>query len=283
MSDEIKVALSKFVELDRPKQECSSYDIFVLQQALFDKGYGGFDLIGALPIEISIKIFEQLTAKDLCACGEVSKKWRSVTQDSSIWKKKCIEMYYGDERRLYVSKGKLLEKYGWEKVYQQLYRIENNLRNGRAKSFRLLKGHRERINDAKLKENILVTGSADRTVRIWNVETGECINALSGNSFSSTGELLRELRGHVTAVRCISISKNYVASCAFDGSLIVWNWRTVFDFNSRKGLMYPKSQDTIDIDKEVVRTLNIDDNQVIIGYLSGKIGILGFDDYNYDH
>ncbi|CAJ0871747.1 2619_t:CDS:2 [Entrophospora sp. SA101] len=231
MSDEIKVALSKFVELDRPKRKNYSYDIFVLQQALFDKGYGGFDLIGALPIEISIKIFEQLTAKDLCACGEVSKKWRSVTQDSSIWKKKCIEMYYGDERRLYVSKGKLLEKYGWEKVYQQLYRIENNLRNGRAKSFRLLKGHRERINDAKLKENILVTGSADRTVRIWNVETGECINALSGNSFSS----------------------------------------------------YPKSQDTIDIDKEVVRTLNIDDNQVIIGYLSGKIGILGFDDYNYDH
>nr|CAG8590986.1 12244_t:CDS:2 [Entrophospora candida] len=265
MSDEIKVALSKFVELDRPKrknylqcliEECSSYDIFVLQQALFDKGYGGFDLIGALPIEISIKIFEQLTAKDLCACGEVSKKWRSVTQDSSIWKKKCLEMYYGDERRLYVSKGKLLEKYGWGKVYQQLYRIENNLRNGRAKSFRLLKGHRERNSfssvDFLLDEKILAASTFfSRSSFVWNMETGE---------------LLRELRGHVTAVRCISISKNYVASCAFDGSLI-----------------YPKSQDTIDIDKEIVRTLNIDDHQVIIGYLSGKIGILGFDDYNYDH
>src|SRR6266498_2422858 len=174
----------------------------------------------------------------------------NITNESTIWRIKCLEMVYIDQG-VKAAKDMKIPKEGWKKMYQQQYRREVNWNNGRVRTVKFLRGHRERITDAKLKENILVTGSADRTVRIWNIKTGECIRTLCGNSFScvdflleeqivaastffrssfiwnmETGELLRELSGHVSAVRCISLSKSYVASCAFDGSLIVWNWET---------------------------------------------------------
>ncbi|CAG8592052.1 4358_t:CDS:2 [Funneliformis mosseae] len=259
MQNEIERVLSEFRILDREKrkifllslvEECDPHEVFTLQQGLKLKGFGAFDIIGSLPPELSVKIFAFLDGKNLCACREVCKTWMNITNESAIWRLKCLEMLKIDKGAK-SAQNMNIPKEGWKKWYQKQYRREVNWINGRVQTVNILRGHKERISDAKLKENILVTGSADRTVRIWNIDTGECIRTLCGNSFScvdflleeqivaastffrssfiwnmETGELLRELSGHVSAVRCISLSKSYVASCAFDGSLIVWNWRT---------------------------------------------------------
>ncbi|GES83443.1 F-box/WD repeat-containing protein 7 isoform X3 [Rhizophagus clarus] len=231
-------------------EECDPHEIFTLQQILESKGFGKFDIIGALPPELAVKIFAFLNVKDLCTCREVCKTWVNITNESTIWRLKCLEFLYVNQG-ITVVQNLDIPKEGWKKMYQKQYRREINWNNGKVQTIKFLKGHEERVTDAKLKENILVTGSADRTVRIWNIKTRECIHTLCGNSFScvdfliedkivaastffrssfiwnmETGELLRELRGHVSAVRCISLSRSYVASCAFDGSLIVWNWKT---------------------------------------------------------
>lgn len=174
----------------------------------------------------------------------------NITNESTIWRLKCLELLYVN-KSIPAAQNLNIPKEGWKKLYQKQYRREINWNNGQVQTIKFLRDHTERVTDAKLKENILVTGSADRTVRIWNIETGECIRTLCGNSFScvdflieekivaastffrasfiwnmETGDLIRELKGHVSAVRCISLSRSYVASCAFDGSLIVWNWKT---------------------------------------------------------
>ncbi|RIA97209.1 WD40-repeat-containing domain protein [Glomus cerebriforme] len=260
MQNEVESVLSQFKSLDRENrkvfllsfvEECDPHEIFILQKILKSKGLGMFDIIGALPPELSVKIFAFLNGKDLCTCREVCKTWMNITNESTIWRLKCLEMLYINQGITTTAQNMNIPKEGWKKMYQKQYRREINWNSGQTQTVKFLLGHRERITDAKLKENILVTGSADRTVRIWNIETEECIRTLCGNSFScvdflleeqivaastffrasfiwnmETGELLRELSGHVSAVRCISLSRSYVASCAFDGSLIVWNWET---------------------------------------------------------
>lgn len=44
------------------------------------------DFVTTLPEEVSILIFSQLSAIDLAKCNEVSKKWRQLTNDPSLWK-----------------------------------------------------------------------------------------------------------------------------------------------------------------------------------------------------
>ncbi|CAG8457205.1 16711_t:CDS:2 [Acaulospora morrowiae] len=255
---QIEKAISHFKELDKEQrklfleglvEECNPQEIYTLQQILQDKCCNRFDIVSALPLELSIKIFKQLDGKDLCNCREVSHRWKNITQDSTIWKTKCLEILMLDQR-LEVAKEKESSNEDWEYFYRKLYRKEINWKNGKAQRIKFLKGHKDRVNDAKLKDNTLVTGSADRTVRIWDLETGQCKLTLNGNVFScvdflptekivaastyfrssfiwnmETGELLNELRGHVSAVRCISLSESFIASCAFDGSVIVWNWK----------------------------------------------------------
>jgi hypothetical protein len=53
-------------------EECDPHEIFTLQQVLESKGFGKFDIIGALPPELAVKIFAFLNGKELCTCREVN-------------------------------------------------------------------------------------------------------------------------------------------------------------------------------------------------------------------
>lgn len=57
---------------------------------------------------------------------------------------------------------------------------------------------------------VLITGSYDKTVRIWNLDTGEC---------------LRVLRGHTRAVRALQFDQRLLFTGAMDGTVRIWNWR----------------------------------------------------------
>ena len=41
-------------------------------------------------------------------------------------------------------------------------------------------GHQSLTSGMELKDNILVSGNADSTVKIWNILTGECLRTLEG-------------------------------------------------------------------------------------------------------
>jgi F-box/WD-40 domain protein MET30 len=57
---------------------------------------------------------------------------------------------------------------------------------------------------------VLITGSYDRTVRVWNLDTGETVHVL---------------RGHTRAVRALQFDQMLLFTGAMDGTVRMWNWR----------------------------------------------------------
>ena len=61
---------------------------------------------------------------------------------------------------------------------------------------------------SQLMGDIVVSGSTDRTLRVWNADSGECIHVL---------------QGHTSTVRCLAMHENCIVSGSRDGTLRVWD------------------------------------------------------------
>ncbi len=79
-----------------------------------------------------------------------------------------------------------------------------------------LEGHTAPITGViALDANRAVSASKDHTVRVWNLETGECVKVL---------------RGHSEEVHCLALGdKSQMFSAALDGTIRVWDTNTLAD------------------------------------------------------
>lgn len=123
----------------------------------------------------------------------------------------------------------------------------------RVRSIHMLEGHRGRVFAVALSEDaaVLVSGANNGSIRLWNVQSGECIRTLKGHKhavreivissneriYSScedgsigvwdfkTGELITTFRGHSQAVYGLAIAQNgkVLVSSSKDGSIRIWD------------------------------------------------------------
>lgn len=145
----------------------------------------------------------------------------------------------------------------WKDVYSERLSVERNWRRGRC-SVRTLRGHTDGVMCLQFDETlqhpsfpILITGSYDRTVRVWNIETGLEVRCLRGHTRAvralqfdeaklitgsmdrtirvwnwRSGECIRTLEGHTEGVVCLNFDSNVLASGSVDTTVKVWNFRT---------------------------------------------------------
>ncbi|RDX45489.1 WD40 repeat-like protein [Lentinus brumalis] len=145
----------------------------------------------------------------------------------------------------------------WKDVYCERLTVERNWRRGRC-TIRALKGHTDGVMCLQFSETlshpsfpVLITGSYDRTARVWNLETGTEVQCLSGHTRAiralqfdevklitgsmdhtmrvwnwRTGQLLKVLEGHTEGVVCLRFDSNVLASGSVDHTVKVWNFRT---------------------------------------------------------
>ncbi|EAU88129.2 F-box/WD repeat-containing protein pof1 [Coprinopsis cinerea okayama7 len=152
----------------------------------------------------------------------------------------------------------------WKDVYSERMTIERNWRRGRC-TVRTLKGHTDGVMCLQFNETlshpafpVLITGSYDRTVRVWNLETGQELFCLKGHtravralqfdevklitgSMDNTlkvwdwrrGKCIRTLTGHTEGVVCLNFDSNVLASGSVDSTIRVWNMRSGTSFTLR--------------------------------------------------
>jgi WD40 repeat protein len=148
----------------------------------------------------------------------------------------------------------------WKHVYCERLMVERNWRKGRPVE-RILKGHTNGVMCLQVQHNlstpsypVLITGSYDKTIKVWNLDTGEVVRTLLGHTRSvralqfdqamlvtgssdktlrvwnwRTGECLRVLEGHTQGVSCLHYDRNTLASGSADSTIKV-SCRSGFEF-----------------------------------------------------
>eukprot|EP00053_Salpingoeca_punica_P013704 m.123987 g.123987 ORF g.123987 m.123987 type:complete len:441 (+) comp16275_c0_seq1:361-1683(+) len=76
---------------------------------------------------------------------------------------------------------------------------------------RVLVGHSRGIACLQFRGDYIVSGSSDESIRVWNVETGEC---------------LRTLVGHRGLIRCLRFDESYIITGSYDQKIMVWDFKT---------------------------------------------------------
>ncbi|KAE8355835.1 beta-TrCP/Slimb protein [Aspergillus coremiiformis] len=153
-------------------------------------------------------------------------------------------------------------KINWLHLYKQRRRLEDNWNRGRLTKFQIphpehmAECHQECIYSIQFWGNWLVSGSRDRTVRVWNIDTQRlryrplvghtksvlCLQfdprpaediIMTGSSDKSviiwrfsTGEKLREIApAHYDSVLNLKFDERYLVTCSKDRLIKVWNRR----------------------------------------------------------
>lgn len=153
-------------------------------------------------------------------------------------------------------------KINWQYLYKQKKRLEDNWDAGRYSNFQLphpnhpTEAHTECVYTIQYSGKYLVSGSRDRSIRIWNLDTQRLMHPpLVGHSASvlclqfderpehdlvvsggsdcrvilwqfSTGRMIKEIeKAHSESVLNLRFDDRYLVTCSKDKSIKVWNRR----------------------------------------------------------
>ncbi|XP_064405533.1 uncharacterized protein LOC135350605 isoform X2 [Halichondria panicea] len=177
-----------------------SQELYTLATLLMSRQFR--DFVAHLPEELVIKVMTYVPAKDILrSCCLVSNAWRLVCSTECVWKVKVCQRSMGLPLTNCIS---------WKDLYLNDLRLRKNWARGVCTSRAL--EHSSKMLCVQLRDDYLVAGGTDKSVRLWKVSTGECISKWMGHSRS------------VWSV-CF-YGKSFVISGSGDHTIKIWNTRT---------------------------------------------------------
>lgn len=196
------------------------------------------DFTAVFPPEITKQIFSLLDASSLCSAARVCTRWKRLADDDSLWhrmceqhiNKKCTKCGWGLpllQKRKVIRVNKRPHEHledeqqqvakrvrPWKDVYSERCVVERNWRRNLFTQ-RVLDNtqHKGGISCIQFCEaqNILITGSYDKTAIVWNLETGQP---------------LRTLKGHARCIRTLQFDETKLVTGSMDNTLRIWNYHT---------------------------------------------------------
>lgn len=102
------------------------------------------------------------------------------------------------------------KKRPWKSVYSERYKLEKNWRKGLF-TVKTFTGHSDGVTCLQFNRKYLMTGSYDTTIKIWKIDTGECIKTLTG---------------HTKGVRSLVFDNQKLITGGLDATIKVWNYHT---------------------------------------------------------
>lgn len=166
------------------------------------------DFLTLLPWEVSSLVLRSLDLKALISMSAVCKSWYALSRSNDLWRSRLKEMKWSVQmpRELTYSTDQL----DWHYIYKQRHQLERRWTRGQVDAQYLL-GHQDSVYCLQFDDNHIITGSRDRTIKIWSMATYKCI---------------RTLRGHEGSVLCLQYDQYKIVSGSSDKTIIIWSMET---------------------------------------------------------
>ncbi|PHH79232.1 hypothetical protein CDD82_2530 [Ophiocordyceps australis] len=169
-----------------------------------DTNISRLDFITLLPAELSIQVLSYLDAAALFKARSVSRGWKSVTTNQHIWRESCLRettTTYATGKPIEPGTGmgvpRILPSNDWRKIYQAKLNLTQRWKGGQARPF-YLNGHMDSIYCLQFDEHKIVSGSRDRTIRVWDMHTLECRLVIGPPEVLKNPNLLQDPEGKST-------------------------------------------------------------------------------------
>lgn len=155
------------------------------------------DFMDKLPPELASHVLSYLDLRSLTAVELVSRRWREATRDAYIWR----DVLFQEKAETYATGKPVPPGLGlglpntfptkdWKKVYKVRRHLDRNWRTGINQPV-YLHGHQDSIYCVQFDEYVsdlhrhllhmltssrykIITGSRDKTIRVWDLQTFEC-------------------------------------------------------------------------------------------------------------
>ncbi|KAI8093323.1 WD40-repeat-containing domain protein [Halteromyces radiatus] len=165
------------------------------------------DFLLELPYELSIHILSYLDIFSLIQLSLVSHGYHSLYRNKDVWRQRVMKQ----EWQFSLSKLLPSMELDWLHVYKQRYQLDQRWTNGKVNTHYLV-GHRDSVYCLQFDNNKIITGSRDRTLKIWDMTTYRCTHTL---------------HGHRASVLCLQFNDKIMVSGSSDKSLIIWDMKTL--------------------------------------------------------
>lgn len=155
------------------------------------------DPFRSLPAELATAVLSNLDAKSLARAEQVSRSWRIHASSIHVWRHVFLRKY---EQEVHVSPtpiqmggegiGKMIKNQpapaqNFKKMYEARTEIEKRWKSGKPAAI-YLNGHTDSVYCCQFDENKAITGSRDRTVRVWDLKTYKCVKVYGGPNHRPT-------------------------------------------------------------------------------------------------
>lgn len=251
------------------------------------------DFVEFLPEEICRLIFQQLDYHTLIRTASVSHEWRRYSMNPRMWRRQFslegwsvnhdkVEQFEqvakqvresGDTNVVsiadalfppyfsrYVVPKSVDNSLNWHYLFARRCVLERNWRNQQCEQFELPlpknQGHTGCIYTVQFEGNFLVSGSRDRTIRVWDLPSRECVRVLTGHDASvlclqfsleentlisgssdhsmlvwnfANGKPMARLTGHTESLLNLRFDKNLLVSCSKDKTIKLWSRQAPFE------------------------------------------------------
>ncbi|KAF2101670.1 WD40 repeat-like protein [Rhizodiscina lignyota] len=215
-----------------------------------------------LPPELATLILSYLDHTSLCRASAVSKGWASLASrdNGSLWRDVFMNRFKPRNIAQAVQMGgagigKLdCDKEVWKTKFEARQAIERNWRTGTPNAI-YFQGHTDSVYCAQFDERKIITGSRDRTIRVWDINTYECVKVIGGPAAKPVSPSVTEValdchpmtvhRGvnlngtpagdaiyhipreyHSASVLCLRFDEEIMVTGSSDSTCIVWDLKT---------------------------------------------------------
>ena len=209
------------------------------------------DPVQVLPAEIMIHVLSFLDASSLIQAELISHDWYRIASSRHAWKQVYQAEFRDASSKSLSTLEPRLPSQDWKSMWKTRKALNQRWLDGYAAAI-YLEGHADSVYCVQFDQNKIVTGSRDRTVRIWDAHTYECVKVLGVPAQSRTNNtppLPLDAPGfgrrpfvkvffqhtiasstpammpfsHTGSILCLQYDSNIMVTGSSDWTLIVWD------------------------------------------------------------